>query len=123
VIRRFIEQDQIRRRDPRGEKHESRPQTLSPAQTFERCFRFIAKPWHALELEIAIRQALRHRNLLMENQTLADLVRVQQQQLSRSERAMIELERRFPGLTQVKRGEDGGIELDLTGIDEADLEP
>lgn len=86
-------------------------------------FRFIAKPWDALELEIAIRQALRHRNLMMENQTLADLVRVQQQQLSRSERAMIELERRFPGLTQVKRSEDGGIDLDLTGMDDADLDP
>jgi DNA-binding NtrC family response regulator len=85
-------------------------------------FRFIAKPWDALELEIAIRQALEHRNLLIENQTLADLVRVQKGQLSRSERAMIELERRFPGLTQVKRDADGAIELDLSAIDESDLD-
>ena len=85
--------------------------------------RFIAKPWDVLELEIAIRQALEHRNLLIENQTLADLVRVQKGQLSRSDQAMIEMERRFPGLTKVKRDANGAIDLDLTDIDESDLDP
>jgi two-component system, probable response regulator PhcQ len=88
-----------------------------------RIFRFIAKPWDPLELELAIRQALEHRNVLIENQSLADLVRVQKGELSRSERAMIEMERRFPGLTKVKRDADGGIELDLEGLEDSDLEP
>jgi two-component system, probable response regulator PhcQ len=85
-------------------------------------FRFIAKPWDPLELELAIRQALEHRNLMIENQSLADTVRVQKGELSRSERAMIEMERRYPGLTKVKRDADGGIELDLEGFDDSDLE-
>lgn len=88
-----------------------------------RIFRFIAKPWDPLELEIAIRQALEHRDLLIENQSLADTVRVQNGRLSRSEKAMIDLERRFPGLTKVKRDADGGIDFDLEGFEDVADEP
>lgn len=80
-------------------------------------FRFIAKPWDEVDLEMAIRQALEHRALLMENQRLADLVRVQQGKLSRSELALKRLEASYPGITQVKRAADGSIDLDMEDLD------
>lgn len=79
--------------------------------------RFIAKPWDELDLQMSIRQALSHRALLMENARLADLVRVQQGRLSRTEIAIKRMEERYPGITKVKRGADGAIELDLDDLD------
>lgn len=79
--------------------------------------RFIAKPWDEIDLELSIRQALSHRALLMENARLADLVRVQQGRLSRTEVAIKRMEERYPGITKVKRGADGSIELDLEDLD------
>ncbi len=76
-------------------------------------FRFIAKPWDDFELGTAISQALQTRNLQLENQRLADLVRVQQGQLSRQELEMQKLEQQYPGLTKIKRGADGSIDLDM----------
>lgn len=76
-------------------------------------FRFIAKPWDDYELGTAISQALEHRALLLENQRLADLVRLQQGQLSRQELETKKLEEQYPGLTKVTRGADGSIDLDL----------
>lgn len=79
--------------------------------------RFIAKPWDEIDLELSIRQALSHRALLVENARLADLVRVQQGRLSKTEMAIKQLEERYPGITKVKRGADGAIELDLDDLD------
>ena len=76
-------------------------------------FRFIGKPWDDHDLALAICQALEHRALVIENARLADLVRVQQGKLSRTELAMKQLEERYPGLTQVNRQPDGSIDLDL----------
>ena len=76
-------------------------------------FRFIAKPWDDYELGTAIAQALEHRALLLENQRLADLVRLQQGQLSRQDLEMKKLEQQYPGLTKVTRAADGSIDLDL----------
>lgn len=84
-------------------------------------FRFIAKPWDGAELQLAIRQALANRALLVENQRLADLVRVQQGKLSQTEVELKRLEERYPGITKVKRDADGAIELDLGDIDVDDL--
>jgi DNA-binding NtrC family response regulator len=75
-------------------------------------FRFIGKPWDDHDLALAIRQALDHRALVIENARLADLVRVQQGKLSRTEMAVKRLEERYPGITQVKRQADGSIDLD-----------
>jgi len=82
-------------------------------------FRFIAKPWDDYELETGIAQALQTRNLLLENQRLADLVRVQEGKLTRHELEMQKLEQQYPGLTKVKRGADGSIDLDLELDDES----
>jgi len=76
-------------------------------------FRFIAKPWDDYDIGASIAQALEHRKLQQENIRLANLVRVQQGLLSDRDVALQALERRYPGLTQVKRGADGSIDLDL----------
>jgi len=81
-------------------------------------FRFIGKPWDDYELGTAISQALQTRTLQLENQRLADLVRVQQGQLSRQELEMQKLEQLYPGLTKVKRAADGSIDLDMDLDDE-----
>ena len=81
-------------------------------------FRFIAKPWDDYELGTAISQALETRNLQIENQRLADLVRVQEGQLTRQELEMQKLEQLYPGLTKVQRAADGSIDLDMDLDDE-----
>jgi DNA-binding NtrC family response regulator len=83
-------------------------------------YRFIGKPWHDEDLRSAVLQALRHRALLLENQRLADLVRVQQKQLSRHEAALRQLEQRYPGLAKVTRDEDGAIVIDEADADAVD---
>lgn len=75
-------------------------------------FRFVQKPWDEYELETAIRHALEHRQLILDNRELADLVRVQEGLLSQHEVEMRRLEQEFPGLTRVNRREDGSIDLD-----------
>lgn len=84
-------------------------------------FRFISKPWNDHELEVAISQALAHRKLLIENQRLADAVRVQQGKLSRHEFELRRLEALHPGLTKINRAADGSIDLDFDF--ESDEEP
>lgn len=75
-------------------------------------FRFISKPWNDYDLRFAISQALIYRNLLMENQRLADMVRLQQGQLSRQELALRRLEEENPGITKVNWGPDGSVIID-----------
>lgn len=79
-------------------------------------FRFVSKPWSDIDLQLAISQALNHRNLVLENARLADQVRVQQGHLTRAALALKELEAAYPGITVVKRGADGGIELDADDL-------
>ena len=76
-------------------------------------FRFVQKPWDAYELETAIRHALDHRQLILDNRELADLVRVQEGLLSQREVELKRLEQQYPGITQVERNADGSIDLDL----------
>lgn len=73
--------------------------------------RFIAKPWHDYELAEAVSQVLAYRALLLENERLADLVRVQAGQLSQQELALKQLEQEHPGLTKVTWGPDGSVLL------------
>ena len=61
-------------------------------------FRFMSKPWHDLELKLAVRQALEWRALATENARLADLVRMQRGELSRAQMELKRLEAQFPGL-------------------------
>lgn len=75
-------------------------------------FRFIAKPWHDYELKSAVAQALAHRDLLRDNQRLADQVRLQRGTISKQEMALRRLEEESPGITKVHWGEDGSVIFD-----------
>ena len=75
-------------------------------------FRFINKPWQDYEVTATITQALAFRNLLLENQRLADLVRVQQGKLTRQELELRRIEAETPGITHVNWGPDGSVLLD-----------
>jgi len=72
-------------------------------------FRFIGKPWHDFELKSAVIQALAQRKMAMENQRLADLVRAQDDRLSRQNAALRRLEAESPGITRLKLDDDGSI--------------
>lgn len=75
-------------------------------------FRFISKPWHDYELKSAVAQALAHRDLLRDNQLLADQVRLQRGVISRQEMALRRLEEESPGITKVHWGADGSVIFD-----------
>lgn len=84
-------------------------------------YRFIAKPWRDFELKAAVAQALAHRALLLENQRLADEVRMQRGMLSRQEWALRRLEEESPGITKVRWGEDGSVILDDADVNFDDV--
>jgi len=75
-------------------------------------FRFLSKPWNDFELVSAIAQALEYRDLMLENQRLADLVRVQMGRMTAQELELKRLEALEPGLTKVNWGPDGSVILD-----------
>jgi DNA-binding NtrC family response regulator len=77
-----------------------------------RIFRFLSKPWTDYELVSAVAEALGYRNLLLENQRLADEMRVQRGKLSTLELEMKRLEALEPGITKVNWGPDGSVILD-----------
>ena len=75
-------------------------------------YRFICKPWQDYELRTTIAQALSYRNLILENQQLADIIRVTRGKLSAQDAELRRLEREHPGITQVAWTEDGAVILD-----------
>ena len=74
--------------------------------------RFIGKPWNDYELVSAIAQSLAHRELLLENRRLADLMRLDIGDISPAELEATMLESVEPGITKVNWGEDGSVILD-----------
>lgn len=74
--------------------------------------RFLAKPWNDYELMSAIGQALAHRELLLENRQLANLVRLEMGDASPEEIEAQRLEAIEPGITEVNWGPDGSVLLD-----------
>lgn len=77
-----------------------------------RIHRFIAKPWDDHALLADIQQALELKALQIENRRLADQVREQQGLISRQELELARLEAETPGITKVRRREDGAIIFD-----------
>lgn len=74
--------------------------------------RFVTKPWREDELRCSVRQALDHAALELE-------VRALREQARRHHARLGELERRFPGITQLRRDTSGAILLDeLDTLDE-----
>lgn len=78
--------------------------------------RFIGKPWNDYDLMSAIGQALAHRDLLLENRQLADLVRLEMGDKTAEQLEAERLERLEPGITKVNWGADGSVVLD-PGVD------
>lgn len=82
--------------------------------------RFLSKPWNDYELVAAIGQALAVRELTLENQRLADQVRVTAGAMSAEELERKRLEAEEPGITKVIWGEDGSVLLDESLLDDPD---
>lgn len=74
--------------------------------------RFISKPWENYDLRTSIRQALAHREVVLQNRRLADQVRRQQVRLDEQGRLLDRLEREFPGISEVRRTADGAVVLE-----------
>ena len=74
--------------------------------------RFIGKPWNDYELTSAIAQSLAHRELLLENRELANLVRMEMGDTDAEQVEAQRLESIEPGITQVNWGPDGSVILD-----------
>lgn len=69
-------------------------------------YKFILKPWNEEDLRITIKRALELRQLTMERDTLLERVKAQSIILK-------ELERKYPGITEVERDEHGRAILKL----------
>ena len=80
--------------------------------------RFISKPWNDYELVSSIGQALALRELMQENQRLADQARLAMGTLSAEEFERKRLEAEEPGITKVKWGPDGSVLLDESLLDD-----
>lgn len=74
--------------------------------------RFLSKPWNDYELVSAIGQALAYRALFLENQHLADLVRLQRGLMTPEDMERKRLEAEEPGITKVHWGPDGSVIID-----------
>ncbi|RJR48418.1 MAG: response regulator [Desulfobacteraceae bacterium] len=71
-------------------------------------YRFFTKPCNIFDLAITIRQALQHLELKKENQRLLRMI-------GRQSDLIRQLERDYPGITVVRRGEKGEVLLDEEG--------
>lgn len=80
--------------------------------------RFISKPWNDYELIAAIGQALALRDVTLENERLADQMRLAQGSLTPEEAERRRLEAEEPGITHVNWGPDGSVILDETLLDD-----
>lgn len=74
-------------------------------------YRFILKPWANEDLLVTLDNALRYKEMVLENQRLAETVRRQQRELENQKREFERLESEVPGITRVERDQDGFITL------------
>lgn len=81
--------------------------------------RFISKPWNDYELTATLGQVLAMRDLMLENQRLADQVRLTSGAISAEEIERKRLEEIEPGITHVKWGPDGSVLLDESLLDDS----
>lgn len=75
-------------------------------------FRFITKPWNDYELILTIDQALKYKNILIENKNLEKELREQKEKLNITNKILAKLEQQTPGITKVNWSTDGSIETD-----------
>ena len=74
-------------------------------------FRFLLKPWNDEELKMTIEIAFKYHDLILRNKRLE--VTVGKQSL-----ILDEIEKKYPGITKIKREEDGTILLDEDDSDD-----
>ncbi|WP_077529639.1 response regulator [Vreelandella utahensis] len=74
-------------------------------------YRFILKPWSNEDLLVTLDNALRYKEMALENQRLAETVRRQQRELQTQKKELERLESEAPGITRVERDQDGFITL------------
>jgi len=99
-------------------------QSMMQAINRAEIYRFLSKPWDDYEIETAVKSAIDLYLLRFENQRLLAQVRCQQSALERHEQELLRLEAEQPGITRVRRDEQGLVLLDLDDLDEPDdLEP
>jgi DNA-binding NtrC family response regulator len=87
-------------------------QSMMQAINQAEIYRFLSKPWEDYEIEAALHGAIDLYLLRHENQRLLDQVRGQQSALERQEQELRRLEALHPGITRVRRDEDGSVLLD-----------
>ncbi|HEB55988.1 MAG TPA: response regulator [Gammaproteobacteria bacterium] len=75
-------------------------------------YRFVTKPWGDYEIIIVLQQALKYRDMLLENHYLANQVREQEQELKRQKSMLERLKETNPELFNVNWASDGSIILD-----------
>jgi DNA-binding NtrC family response regulator len=68
-------------------------------------YRFFTKPCNVIDLAMTIRHALEQKDLMQENQRLLKVVKRQSDVIE-------ETEKKYPGITKVKRDASGAIILD-----------
>jgi len=67
-------------------------------------YKFILKPWHDEDLRLTIKRALELRRLVMERNSL-------RHQVKRRDAVLKEIEKEFPGISNVEKDENGYILL------------
>ena len=80
--------------------------------------RFISKPWNDYELVATLGQVLSLRELALENQRLADEMRLVKGEISAEDFERRRLEALEPGITQVHWGPDGSVMIDESLLDD-----
>lgn len=93
-------------------------QVLLAAINEAEIFRYICKPWEDHDLISTMKQALEHREVLVENRRLADQVRQQEEELRNRKTALEVLAEKHPVLVEVEWGADGSIIIDPDLVDE-----
>lgn len=81
-------------------------------------YRFICKPWDNFDLISTLKNALAHREALVENRRLADQVRQQRAELSNRKTALEKLAERHPKLVEINWSSDGAIILDDESLED-----
>ena len=79
-------------------------------------YRFIAKPWDDLDLQVTLKKTLDYAELLETNRKLLEQVRAQQETIARQRVELQRLEEESPGITKVTRTDDGSILLDENDV-------
>jgi DNA-binding NtrC family response regulator len=87
-------------------------QSMMQAINRAEIYRFLSKPWEDYEIEAAVHAGIDLYQLRLENQRLLDQVRSQQSALDRQKEELRRLEAEHPGITRVRRDEDGSVLLD-----------